>query len=356
MKLIEEEIRMLLRAKVSEAPVKDEPPQLVLRRTRTLRVVNGITATAAAAAVVIAIVIGAQSLGGRRGPVPPVAPGGQVVPWLPLPAAANNAVLNLKPPPDRPCSSNDIASLFVARWGVGFSPANGNVACQIDPHDDRFKVVLREIIVARGELLVTVRVADTAPTLFVDGKKTHDAGLMFTWNNYCGAQSKEVRFDVTLPGGGTIASTGAGVVPPCVRPGEPSTLTFDALGTMGASMRDDQASVENLAVSVSAPATVGRGQTLIYRVRLFNFLDRDVPLDPCPGYAQGLQQGDFDAVLGGYRLNCEGVRGKSIPAGGSVEFEMQMRVPIDHERGEWMLFWIMDPFQSTPATSVINVL
>ncbi len=373
---IEQEVREMLRSKASQAPVRDEPPPIVLRRSRTLRVVNAIGATAAAAAVVIGVVFGVQSLGDRTTPTPPVAPAGQVVPWLPLPKSRSDAVVDLKAPGGRPCTADDV-TLVVARWGIGFDPNRKDVSCNVDPTADGFKVVLRDIVVARPPLPVSIVVAETAPRVGVDGTKASTAGLFFAWSNYCGpiTRGREVRFDVTLPGGGTIASTGGGLLPRCERPTDTSTLTFEAAGIVGALFSDMAPTVDNLGIGIDAPPTVGRGTTLTYRVSIDNPLVQDVVLGRCavdvspftcpsdvdlvcPNYAEGFQRGDFDRVFDGNRMNCEGLVGGTIPAGGRVEFEMQLQVPIDLEPGEWTLFWAPEfgPRIDTAATANIVVL
>lgn len=357
----EQEVREMLRTKVSKAPVRDEPPPVVLRRSKTLRAVNGVGIMAAAAAVVLGIVLGAQTFGGGEPVTPdaPVDPGVQVVPWRPLPASSSDGVIDLRPPTGRPCTADDIDPLLVTAIGVGFPASNENVSCTIDPHADGFSVSIRDVIVRFGEVPVTIEVGETAPIIHVDGSKPRAAGLFFTWRNYCDRELDEANFDFTLPGGGSVASSGKLVPPSCDIPNAPSRMTFDAGGWVGGFFTDDPPVVPNLGYTISAPATVSRGSTLVYRVRVVNRLSEDVRMiSPCPNYAHGFQRGDFDAAHTGNRLNCEGATDETIPAGGVVEFEMRLDVDSTLEPGDWALFWVpeLGPRIDTPATARIRVL
>lgn len=77
-----------------------------------------------------------------------------------------------------------------------------------------------------------------------------------------------------------------------------------------------------LTAKADLPGTVVAGATTHYTVTLTNTTGKDIRLDPCPVYAQGLyppKQIQF------FRLNCGGA--DTIPAHGSVTFAMQMPIP-----------------------------
>lgn len=360
---IEQEVREMLRTKVAQAPVREEPPPVVLRRTRTLRAINGIGATAAAAAVVLGIVFGAQLLGDRPTPTPPIAPGAaQPVPWLPLAASPNDTdVLDLKPSVGKPCAAGDVSFEVIDGFGFSFLPTRSDVSCVIDPHAAGFSV---SVLSADARVPVTVVVAESTPVLMLDGARRPAAESVFTfsWPNYCGPRPERFNFSLLIPPGifPEFNAESDVSLPPCIDPLAASTLTVQGVGPRGAGSIAlplvGEPAVANLGVAIAAPSTIARGETLEYTVRLNNAQDEDVRLDPCPDYAEGLQQGDVDALLGQYRLNCEGVKGATIPAGGSVEFEMEMKVLMDQAPGRWTLFWIFEPFRQLPATTVIEVL
>jgi hypothetical protein len=84
---------------------------------------------------------------------------------------------------------------------------------------------------------------------------------------------------------------------------------------------------------LDVPASVAAGSTLDYVVDLTNPTQKAVALDPCPVYGESLET--VEAV---YLLNCGGV---SVPAGGSVRFEMHLALPISTPRGPGLVQWAM---------------
>ncbi|WP_433086435.1 hypothetical protein ACQP1P_13225 [Dactylosporangium sp. CA-052675] len=87
-----------------------------------------------------------------------------------------------------------------------------------------------------------------------------------------------------------------------------------------------------LTVAVTAPATVRRGTTLVYRVTVTNAFPRAFGLDPCPVYRQALGE-----ARSTYRLNCTA---KTIPRHSSQTYEMRLDVPASTPPGPAKLSWM----------------
>ncbi|WP_433607913.1 hypothetical protein ACQP2P_34055 [Dactylosporangium sp. CA-139114] len=87
-----------------------------------------------------------------------------------------------------------------------------------------------------------------------------------------------------------------------------------------------------LTVTMTAPATVRRGTTLVYRVTISNAFPQAFGLDPCPVYRQSLGE-----ARGTYRLNCTT---KTIPRHSSQTYEMRLDVPASTPPGPARLSWM----------------
>jgi hypothetical protein len=79
-----------------------------------------------------------------------------------------------------------------------------------------------------------------------------------------------------------------------------------------------------LTATIASPAAVKAGATLSYQLTLANPTAAPYSLDPCPSYAEYLG-GSGGNVARYYDLNCAAV--PSIPAHGSVTFQMELPVP-----------------------------
>lgn len=348
MNRIEDEVRELLHSKVAQARVSEVPPPVVLRRVRVLRIINGVGATAGAAAIVLGIVLAAKSLGGQQITVPS-GPG----PILWSPALAQGVVqrpdaiaLDLKP-----CRSDQVQPQWIRPpplQGFGFL-LNGDVECLIDARAG-FAVSIRD---AEGgqPLPVEVRITDTVPGLLLR-RSPGMPGLGFTWSNYCGPRPKEIAFDFTLPTGGTITAGALGeYLPSCADAAAASTLTIESL--VWFDLTDHSLSpLINLIAAIQAPEQAARGTTLSFQVTLENPLDQAVALDPCPNYEEGLEN-QLGATGAYYGLNCDAAP-SVIPAGGSLAFQMRFDVPANVEPGVWRLYWFLLSGGNI-ATSMIHI-
>ena len=89
-------------------------------------------------------------------------------------------------------------------------------------------------------------------------------------------------------------------------------------------------------VTISAPASVKRGSTLVYYVTAKNTTQSDYSLDPCPNYIEIL--GAKNPVAE-YRLNCSPVG--HIAPGVAVKFEMKLTLPSTVPLGTTQLWWAL---------------
>jgi len=89
-------------------------------------------------------------------------------------------------------------------------------------------------------------------------------------------------------------------------------------------------------VTISAPASVKRGSTLVYYVTVKNTSQSDYRLDPCPNYVEIL--GAKNPVAE-YQLNCSPVG--HIAPGVAVKFEMRLTLPSTVPLGTTQLQWAL---------------
>ena len=110
--------------------------------------------------------------------------------------------------------------------------------------------------------------------------------------------------------------------------------------------------LQQLTVVLETPDSVTAGTTLVYVVDLTNHADQPVPLDPCPAYIQAAELPtpvkDIEA------LNCAPLG--SVPARGTVRFEMRMPIPANTPAGELKIFWdLIGPELASAASLDIRV-
>ena len=89
-------------------------------------------------------------------------------------------------------------------------------------------------------------------------------------------------------------------------------------------------------ITISAPASVKRGTTLVYYVTVKNTSQSDYRLDPCPNYVEIL--GAKNPVAE-YQLNCSPVG--HVASGAGVKFEMKLSLPATVPLGTTMLQWAL---------------
>jgi hypothetical protein len=104
-----------------------------------------------------------------------------------------------------------------------------------------------------------------------------------------------------------------------------------------------------VAVTLLVNGPARHGERFRFTVRLVNTGSRDIPLDPCPHYRVQM----IKVVEVGF-LNCAAAP-KAIPAGGHVDFAMEVEVnsPAPLDRGE--LLWQLGGEGTEGATAVTQV-
>jgi len=104
----------------------------------------------------------------------------------------------------------------------------------------------------------------------------------------------------------------------------------------------------SVAVNIDASGPVTSGARFRYLVTLTNLSFNELWFPGCPTYRQDLS---WSGSLTGraLRLNCPS---GSIPANGSLTFEMLIDVPSD-ARGEGTLRWWLDPFHGGPKVATM---
>lgn len=345
---IEQEVRDMLRTKVAQAPVRDEPPPVVLRRTKTLRAVNGVGIMAAAAAVVLGIVLGAQTFGDRN-VVEPTTPG-KPIPWADLPADHPGESA-------RPCNVVDVdffAEVSDARH-LYFRPATAATICSFtfDPKS------IRASDASTGRDL-GVRVKGFGPTRVDLGGGQGGFSLPYLWSNYC--ETTPVAVHVALSDGrgvlrapevATAVPAGSGPsrpqAPPgaCVDRSKPPTMELGGTGSYAVPSEELDPAFRDVTFSLKAPSPVRRDTTLRYEVIMTNNTDTDIALAPCPIYSHAVVGEETSEPGGGpFYLNCDAAP-DVIPARGRLVF--QIEISGFKTTGRRTLLWSL---QTMPSISV----
>jgi len=166
------------------------------------------------------------------------------------------------------------------------------------------------------------------------------ASLRLDWSGlFCQPVNRPLELAIDLPDrGGTLhAPVTATETPRCtggegVNPNARSTLYASGFSEPALPAAPQDSPLSGVTIAVSGPDTAPAGAPVVYQVTMSNPTAMPIPLDPCPGYLVELfSMGDASAqpvntsLL--YRLNCRPVH--TVPAGGSVRFEMVAQVPAD---------------------------
>jgi hypothetical protein len=317
---IEQEVREMLNVKVRTAPTLEEPPQPVLRRARTRRVMNSVGLTIVVGILATGSVLGVRSLG-TSGTIEPVAPGpGTVVPWAALrPAAA--ATL-------RPCRASDVDFAADAGGAPFFvlTAKNADVACQVD------RGLTMRLFDANGKQLnVPTSVANTFTRAILTDPKI-SPNLHFRWKNECPPTAEPIRYQLTLPhDGGTLSTTAtrlgeSTLADPadCDTLRSNATMTFTGVGSTEAGPPYKNP-IDNLVIEMKVPESVQAGRVLRYTVTLSNHTHTAISLIDCPTFEQTL--GIDDRIeRRRNRLNCDAAPAIVLP-GSTLEFAMEFPIP-----------------------------
>jgi hypothetical protein len=111
-----------------------------------------------------------------------------------------------------------------------------------------------------------------------------------------------------------------------------------------------------LSVQLNMPASVTRGQVVSYSVNLSNTTAAAVSLSPCPSYTEHMSQPQgltVSKVQSTFLLNCQVA--SSVPADGSLTFQMEIRVPANWRVGPAKFLWNLEVDGLPAAGSVVQV-
>jgi hypothetical protein len=190
------------------------------------------------------------------------------------------------------------------------------------------------------------------------------AVLALDWSNWCVPGARQVKgkliapsaVRVTLAGGRGSLDVPYNAVTPCTRPGAPSTIGVHPFQPPGLPNKRPwtKAIVAGKIFTIEggpAPLHGVRGSVLRYAIRLRNESSATVRFANCPLIAEELApKGTVEA----HQLNCAGSR--RVAPGGSIRFEMRLRIPASAPTGVNGLFWVLDPLGGQNAETVARVV
>lgn len=314
----------MLSSKVRNAPGMEDPPQPVLRRARTRRVMNAVGAAMAVVLIVGGSVIGARSLG-KTGTIDPALPGtGQVVPWKDVPAGA------ITFPPA--CAASDVTLT---------ADGSGAPALLVTAKDESVNCVIGRVTVrlfdAQGNEL-GVRVSNTGvfDIAVVNDPRIRQM-MAFAWGNGCAPIAGPIRYEVEFLGDGNKLSTtstrlGEGTLasepglPACPSRDPKTSMTFTGVNAeeSGPPYKNP---IDNLVMQLALPESVPAGGILEYQVTLRNPTRTSISLIDCPVFEQTLGVGER-VETDQTKLNCDAAPAVILP-GSSVTFAMQFPIPTN---------------------------
>jgi len=288
----------------------------------------------------------------------PSASSGAIVSWVDRPAPAYLEPTPHPYPTDaRPCRAND---LEVSAGDVGAGLGNINLPVT-------FVNSSGSTCVLKGEPTIGGLKADgiLVPLAITFGSYFGDPGplaniatgeaaaLNISGADACsaalsGKQPVYPRLRIGLPGGGGVDAAAHGFDTAC-------GVAVSQFGVPADAEPAVDPPLSPLTAQISAPPTAAPGQILMYTVTLTNAGSTDVPLSPCPAYDEFVGTGStkpWVATVLHYYLNCDA--SPTIPAGGSVTFEMRLSIPSDQPGGMAKFGWDIQggggPWANAPLT------
>ena len=189
------------------------------------------------------------------------------------------------------------------------------------------------------------------------------ATLSVEWSNWCVPGASDARGPLQAPRAVRVTFTGGGsldvpynAVTPCEQPGAPSTIGVHPFAPAGL---PETAPWTRLPVSAKALTLAGapgalhavRGGILEYSILLHNESQSTLRFARCPLVAELLAPA---GAIEAHPLNCAGAH--PVRAGGSIRFEMRLRVPSAAPLGVNGLFWDLDPLGAQGPEVVARVI
>jgi hypothetical protein len=230
--------------------------------------------------------------------------------------------------------------------GRALAPVNGNE--------------FRDTFFDQLPALPVLMLAETPPLPVVtpgpqQGASRGQAVMNLTWVDCRHPQAARLWLDLPSAGGRLVVpfATAATSSPACDgNPGLPSELARGPLLAAGFTTLPSPDYIATV-LTVSAPAQVRRGTTLVYHVTLSNTDARPYPLDPCPDFNEfvGAKQ-----AIARYQLNC--TPAGSLAPGAQVTFEVHLDFPAAMTPGPYTLEWALidgrleKPYADAPITVV----
>lgn len=266
-------------------------------------------------------------------------------------------------PPAAPCRA---AQLRVVGKGLQFSPAlsggtgtvtlrnAGPAACRLTGNP-QVRIVgatpaprqVQSALPAAEPSFPQVTPPDTALEALPAGGR---ATLSVEWRNWClprlPSKARPVppkAFRITLPGTGGSLDAGYNAVPGCDTPGGPSTLGVRPFRPAPLPVTPPW-HPGGFTASITPPdggkgrLTGKRGAVVEYAVRLRNVSPAPIAFDHCPLVVEMLAPVSASET---HQLNCAAA--SRVAPGGSLWFEMRIRIPPDAPLGNNGLFWELDP-------------
>lgn len=265
-----------------------------------------------------------------------------IVPWLDDPAPA---YVEPTPPPlpadARACRAAD---LRVASGDGGAGLGNTNIPVSFTNTSD-------SVCVLKGSATISGVKADGAlvPLRIQSGSYFGDPGpianiapgeiaaLNVSGGNACdaaqsGKQRIYPRLRIGLPSGDSVDVPSHGFDTVC-------GVSASAFGVPADTFPPIDVPMSPLTASINAPTTAVAGHDLAFTITLTNPTKTEVPLDLCPVYDEYVGSGEkvWVATALHYHLNCDPTT--TIPADGSVTFEMHLAVPADQPAGMATFGW-----------------
>jgi hypothetical protein len=157
------------------------------------------------------------------------------------------------------------------------------------------------------------------------------------------------KFRIGLPAGGSVDVAAGGFDTIC---GE----SLSQFGVPADAIPPVTPPLSPLTAQMTAPATALASTTLAYTVTLSNPTTTDFALSPCPAYTEFVGTGStkWIATILNYELNCDST--PSIPAGGSVTFEMHLALPADQPAGSGKFGWQLQGDSGPWANAQLEIL
>jgi hypothetical protein len=340
-----------LREQAASLPPVAGPPDgkdqiLASTRTRTSqrRILRGALATIEAGVVLVAVIAVVATLG-RSNVIPAATNSASPIPgasddataWINAPGArfqptsktaASCAIDDLKFESTQQGAYHGLATQQINVTNTSASP------CKMDP----------PTMTANAKTLSEpIDTADFANKDIVIDPGSHGVILVGAPAG-CMPEESEIADTLTLEIGNGEPAKLAGVYLPLTC-GSPVLVLFEAEEALAS---DDPRS--SLVASWTGPNAAAPGSTVSYVIKLANPTGKDIALDPCPSYTQHANGNEVSQTL---LLNCTDA--SLIPAGGSVDYAMQLTLPSDSQSPEIKVGWHLEVASGTTTGSVISL-